>query len=57
VTFDQVVFSEGRCVASAISVGVLIDDATRRPTSLTAEVVEKLKPWLRRGVEVMPPGI
>jgi hypothetical protein len=24
---------------------------------LTAEVVEKLKPWLRRGVEVMPPGI
>ena len=57
VTFDQVVFSEGRCVASAVSVGVLIDDATRRPTSLTAEVVEKLKPWLRRGVEVMPPGI
>jgi acyl-CoA thioester hydrolase len=57
VTFDQVVFSEGRCVASAISVGVLIDDATRRPASLTAEVVEKLKPWLRRGVEVMPPGI
>jgi acyl-CoA thioester hydrolase len=57
VTFDQVVFSEGRCVASAVSVGVLIDDATRRPTSLTAEVVEKLKPWLRRGVEAMPPGI
>ena len=57
VTFDQVVFAEGRCVASAVSVGVLIDDATRRPTSLTAEVVEKLKPWLRRGVEVMPPGI
>ena len=57
VTFDQVVFSEGRCVASAVSVGVLIDDATRRPTPLTAEVVEKLKPWLRRGVEVMPPGI
>jgi len=57
VTFDQVVFSEGKCVASAVSVGVLIDDATRRPTPLTAEVVEKLKPWLRRGIEVMPPGI
>jgi acyl-CoA thioester hydrolase len=55
VTFDQVVFSEGKCVASAVSVGVLIDDATRRPTPLTAEVVEKLKPWLRRGIEVMPP--
>jgi acyl-CoA thioester hydrolase len=57
VTFDQVVFSEGKCVASAVSVGVLIDDATRRPKPLTAEVVEKLKPWLRRGIEVMPPGI
>jgi len=57
VTFDQVVFSEGKCVASVVSVGVLIDDATRRPTPLTAEVVEKLKPWLRRGIEVMPPGI
>jgi acyl-CoA thioester hydrolase len=57
VTFDQVVFSEGKCVASAVSVGVLIDDATRRPTPLTAEVVEKLRPWLRRGIEVMPPGI
>jgi len=57
VTFDQVVFSEGKCVASAVSAGVLIDDATRRPTPLTAEVVEKLKPWLRRSIEVMPPGI
>jgi acyl-CoA thioester hydrolase len=57
VTYDQVVFSEGKCVASAVSVGVLIDDATRRPKPLTAEVVEKLKPWLRRGIEVMPPGI
>ena len=55
VSFDQVVFSEGKCVASAVSVGVLIDDATRRPTPLTAEVVEKLNPWLRRGIE--PPGI
>ena len=57
VTFDQVVFSEGKCVASAVSVGVLIDDATRRPKPLTAEIVEKLKPWLRRGIEVMPPAI
>ena len=35
VTFDQVVFSEGRCVASAQSVTVLIDEATRKPTPLT----------------------
>ena len=35
VTFDQVVFSEGRCVASAQSVSVLIDESTRKPTPLT----------------------
>ena len=55
VTFEQVVFSEGRCVASAQAVGVLIDEASRRPTPLTPEVVEKLKPWLRRGLEVELP--
>ena len=56
VTFDQVVFSEGRCVASAQSVSVLIDDATRKPTPLTAEIVGKFQPWLRRGMEVTPPN-
>ena len=50
VTFDQVVFSEGRCVASAQSVTVLIDEATRQPTPLTPEIIAKLQPWLRRGV-------
>ncbi|MBR0718868.1 thioesterase family protein [Bradyrhizobium liaoningense] len=55
VTFEQVVFSEGKCVASAMSVGVMIDEATRRPTPLTAEVVEKLKPWHKRGIEVALP--
>jgi acyl-CoA thioester hydrolase len=49
VTFDQVVFSEGACVASAQAVTVLIDDATRRPTPLTTELKEKLQRWLRRG--------
>ena len=51
VTFDQVVFSEGRCVASAQSVNVLIDEATRKPTPLTDEVIEKLRHWRRRGTE------
>ena len=51
VTFDQVIFSEGRCVASAQAVTVLIDDASRKPTPLTPEIVAKLQPWLRRGVE------
>jgi acyl-CoA thioester hydrolase len=55
VTFDQVVFSEGRCVASAQSVSVLIDEATRKPAPLTAEIVRSFQPWLRRGVTVALP--
>ena len=50
VTFDQVVFSEGRCVASAQSVSVLIDESTRKPTALTEEILRKFQPWLRRGL-------
>ena len=55
VTFDQVVFSEGKCVASAQSVTVLIDEATRKPTPLTSEIVRNFQPWLRGGVEIAPP--
>jgi acyl-CoA thioester hydrolase len=51
VTFDQVVFSEGRCVASAQSVSVLIDEASRKPTPLTAEIIANFQPWLRRGMD------
>jgi acyl-CoA thioester hydrolase len=50
VTFDQVVFSAGRCVASAQSVNVLIDAVSRKPTPLTAEILASFQPWLRRGV-------
>jgi acyl-CoA thioester hydrolase len=50
VTFDQVVFSEGRCVASAQSVTVLIDESTRKPTPLTEEITGNFQRWLRRGV-------
>jgi acyl-CoA thioester hydrolase len=52
VTFDQVVFSEGKCVATAQSINVLIDEKTRKPTPLTEEIIEKFQPWLRRGVKV-----
>jgi acyl-CoA thioester hydrolase len=55
VTFDQVVFSEGRCVASAQSVSVLIDEAARKPVPLTAEIVAAFQPWLGRGVEIAQP--
>ena len=51
VTFDQVVFCEGRCVASSQSVSVLIDDVTRRPTPLTDEIKRNFEPWWRRGVD------
>ena len=50
VTFDQVVFSKGRCVASAQAVTVLIDEATRKPTTLTPGIIASFQPWLRRGV-------
>ncbi len=55
VTFDQVVFSQDRCVASAQGVTVLIDEATRKPTPLTPEIVRNFQPWLRRGMEVAQP--
>lgn len=55
VTFDQVVFSEGKCVASARSVSVLIDEHTRKPMPLTPEIVRNFQPWLRRGVDIALP--
>ena len=51
VTFDQVVFSEGTCVASAQSVTVLFDESTRKPTPLTPEIIANLQRWRRRGAE------
>jgi acyl-CoA thioester hydrolase len=57
VTFDQVVFSEGKCVASARSVSVLIGETTRKPTPLTGEIVRSFQPWLRRGVELAAPKL
>jgi acyl-CoA thioester hydrolase len=50
VTFDQVVFSQGKCVASARSVTVLIDEGTRKPTPLTPDIIANFQPWLRRGI-------
>ncbi len=51
VTFDQVVFSEGKCIASARSVSVLLDEATRKPTPLTEEIIAKFQPWLHRSMK------
>jgi acyl-CoA thioester hydrolase len=49
VTFEQVVFSGGICVASAQSVSVLLDEATHKPTPLTPEIIAKFQPWIRSG--------
>jgi acyl-CoA thioester hydrolase len=51
VTFDQVVFSAGKCVASAQSINVLVDESSRKPTPLTAEIIENLQRWRRRGID------
>jgi acyl-CoA thioester hydrolase len=51
VSFDQVVFSEGKCVASARAVNVLVDQATRKPVALTPEIKANFQRWLRRGYD------
>ena len=51
VTFEQAVFSQGKCVASAVAITVLIDDATRKPTPLTAEIRANFQRWIRRGAD------
>ncbi len=52
VTLEQVVFSEGECVASAQAVTVLINEATRKPAPLTADIIRNFQPWLKRGIEI-----
>jgi acyl-CoA thioester hydrolase len=51
VTYEQAVFSDGKCVASATAVTVLIDEATRKPTSLTEEIRTNFQRWIRRGAD------
>ena len=51
VSFDQVVFSEDKCVASARAITVLIDEVTRKPVPLTPELKAKFAPWIRRGAD------
>jgi acyl-CoA thioester hydrolase len=50
-TFEQVVFSAGRCVASAQSVTVLIDERSRKPTPLTDEIIGNFQRWKLREVD------
>ena len=51
VAFDQVVFAEGKCVASARATTVLISEATRKPVPLTEAIKANFQRWIRRGVD------
>ena len=51
-SLEQVVFSGGRCVASAQAVTVLIDERTRKPTPLTDEIIGNFQRWKLRNVEM-----
>ena len=46
--FAQVVFAGDVCTASAEAVTVLVDAATRKPTPLTPDIIERFQPWLLR---------
>jgi acyl-CoA thioester hydrolase len=50
-TFEQVIFSQGRCVASAQSVTVLIDERTRKPTQLTDDIIRNFQRWMLHGAD------
>ena len=49
VTFDQVVFSEGKCIASTQATTVLVDTQTRKPTPLPPATIERFQQWMLRG--------
>lgn len=52
-TFEQVVFSERRCVASARSVTVLVDERTRKPTPLTDGIIGNFQRWKLRNADLV----
>ena len=48
VTFSQVVYSKGRCMASAQATTVMVDSASRKPTPLPEDVVAAFGKWMLR---------
>jgi acyl-CoA thioester hydrolase len=50
VTYDQAIFHNGTCAASAVSITVLVDRRSRKPTPLPDEVIAKFQPWMRRSI-------
>jgi acyl-CoA thioester hydrolase len=44
--FEQAIFFEGRCTATATAVNVLVDLANRKPTPITDEIRANYQPWM-----------
>jgi acyl-CoA thioester hydrolase len=44
--FEQALFFEGRCTATAKAVNVLVDLQTRRPAPITDEIRSNYEPWM-----------
>ena len=44
--FEQAIFFEGRCTATARAVNVLVDLTTRRPVAIPDELRVKYQPWM-----------
>jgi acyl-CoA thioester hydrolase len=47
--FEQALFFEGRCTATAKAINVLVDSATRRPTPITDEIRANYQRWMFKG--------
>lgn len=46
--YSQVVFSNGRCIASAVATTVMVDHQSRKPSPLTDEVIVRFQKWMMR---------
>jgi acyl-CoA thioester hydrolase len=51
-TFEQVVFSQGRCMASATATTVMVGLESREPTPIPPDVIARFQPWLLRAADV-----
>jgi acyl-CoA thioester hydrolase len=51
LTFAQVVFSGGKCIASALATTVMIGLADRQPTAIPQDVIDRMQPWRMRTIE------
>lgn len=49
VTFAQAVFSEGKCIASALATTVMVGSASRKPTPLPDDVIANFQRWMLQG--------